>query len=241
MRDYDSRKLLEGVQKKSVLAFIECHTGSCGSESRGVHLIYVGTDADSFAHELALENAEMYGIYPGEEREDEEDSEGVEYSEGIEGTAYLFHPDDLGSTHESAHQILQWLRELGAVMWIEASNSSIAIDVEIIKQVMDYDFKSFCELVEDNISGNFLINEVNGGGNIYIIEPAGSTLLKEEEPRLFGKFASNQGWTIKELLEACDGSQTAETSLDDMLGGDLAASEHVVRDLIAYIQELESK
>ena len=237
MRSYDNKKLLEGVLKKSVLAFIECHTGSCGSESRGVHLIYVGTNADSFAHELALENAEMYGIYAGEP-EDEEDSDGVEYSEGIEGTAYLFHPDDLSSTHESAHQILQWLVELGAIEWKEAACSSIAINKEIISQVMEYDFKSFCELVDDNIAGDCYIYEINGETRIISQTPATEP---KEEPRLFGKRDWNPGWTINEIITACRESRSVETSLDEMLGGDLASSEIVVIDLIEYIRELEKK
>lgn len=236
MRYYDDRKLLEGVLKKSVLAFIECHTGSCGSESRGVHLIYVGTDADGYAHELALENAEMYGIYAGEP-EDEDDE--TEYSEGIEGTAYLFHPDDLGSTHESAHQILQWLVELGAIEWEEAARSSIAINKEIISQVMEYDFKSFCELVDDNITGDCYIYEINGETRVISQTPASEP--RPDNVRLFGKRDWNPGWTIDEIITACRESRSAETSLDEMLGGDLAASEIVVIDLIEYIRELEKK
>lgn len=243
MRSYDNKKLLEGVQKKSVLAFIECHTGSCGSESRDVHLIYAGTDADSFAHELAVENAEMYGIYPGGLHDDEEDSDGVEYSEGIEGTAYLFHPDDLSSTHESAHQILQWLVELEAIAWKQGFSNSLIINVEEIKLVMQYDFKSFCELVEHNISGEFYISEVNGGNNTFIIVEAEkderSSVANKE--RLFGKRDWNPGWTINEIITACRESRSAETSLDEMLGGDLASSEIVVIDLIEYIRELEKK
>lgn len=237
MRNYDDRKVLEGVLKQSVLAFIECHTGSCGSESREVNLIYAGTNADSFAHELAVENAEMYGIYAGEP-EDEEDSDGVEYSEGVEGTAYLFHPDDLSSTHESAHQILQWLVELEAIYWIQGITSSIVIDTALITQVMDYDFKSFCELVEQNISGDFRISEVLGKEYIICQTPATEP---KEEPRLFGKRDWNPGWTINEIITACRESRIAETSLDEMLGGDLAASEIVVIDLIEYIRELEKK
>lgn len=235
MRD---RKLLEGRLKHPALVFTDCHTGSCGSESKVIHLLYAGADVDMHADELALENAEMYGIYRGEPCDEDDETE---YSEGIEGTPYLFHADDLYSTHTSAHEILGWLREVEAIHWIETANSSIVIDVEAINRVMDYDFKSFCELVEDNISGNFLINEVNGGGNIYTIEIAGNTLFKEEEPRLFGTRDWNDGWTINELITACRESRAAETSLDEMLGGDLAASEIAMIDLIAYIRELESK
>ncbi len=238
MRNYD-RKVLEGVLEHPALVFTECHTGSCGSEAHLIHLLHTGADVDEHANELALENAEMYGIYPGEP-EDEDDE--TEYSEGIEGTPYLFHPDDLGYTHTTAHEVLGWLVELGAIIkWIEAANSSIVIDVEVINRVMDYNFKSFCEMIEDNISGNFFISEVNGGGNVYVIEPADNIPVKKEAPRLFGKFASYEGWSIAELIAACEESKRAESSLDEMLGGDLAASEHVVRDLIAYIQELESK
>jgi len=233
MRD---RKLLEGVLQKSVLAFIECHTGSCGSEAKEVHLIYAGTNIDLFADELARENAEMYGIYRGEP-EDEEDE--TEYSEGIEGTPYLFHPDDLGSTHTSAHEILMWLRELKAIFWVEDYTSVIGIDREIISQVMEYDFKSFCELVADNIAGEFSIFEQGENGQTYVTGDEKVDDRRTKEIRLFGKFASYEGWTINELITACRDAKTAETSLDDILGGDLATSENIVKDLIAYIRELE--
>ncbi|QYC51657.1 hypothetical protein key_166 [Erwinia phage KEY] len=104
---------------------------------------------------------------------------------------------------------------------------------------MDYDFKSFCELVEQNISGDFRISEVLG--KEYIISQTPVTEPKEEEPRLFGKRDWNPGWTINEIITACRESRSAETSLDEMLGGDLAASEIVVIDLIEYIRELEKK
>lgn len=228
-----------------VIAFVECSTGSCGMDGKEIMLLQAGSGNDAMVWEMAKNNAESYGIYPRSEYSDDEIPEDEEdnYSDNIEGNAYLFHPDNLGETYESCHQVLKWLGEIGAIDWYEGFNSNIRIVREVISRAMEYDFESFCEMIEHNISGKFYIYEAGEGGKSFTISEAEteqrSTVINQD--RLFGKRDWNKGWTINELITACSESRASETSLDEMLGGDLAASEIVVIDLIEYIRELERK
>lgn len=229
-----------------VIAFVECSTGSCGMDGKEIMLLQAGSGNDAMVWEMAKNNAESYGIYPRSEYEDDEIPEDEEdnFSDNIEGNAYLFHPDNLGESYESCHQVLEWLREIGAILWMEGFSNDLAINREIISRAMEYDFKSFCEMIEHNISGEFYIHEIGEEGKSFTIGEAEtqqrSTVINKD--RLFGTRNYLTGFTLKELAQAVEDSKQTELCMDELLGGgDLSTSCVVIEDLIEYIRELERK
>lgn len=67
---------------------ISVSTGFCGMDVKYYYEVpdsYTEKDIDSLAEDLALSNAEMYGIYPTPEDESEEGDD-TEYSDDIEGS-----------------------------------------------------------------------------------------------------------------------------------------------------------
>ena len=73
---------------------VHCDTGICGTESHDFYIVpdtWTENELQDFCWDCALQNAEMYGIYPpqdcGQEFEDEEfdEIEGDEYSDDISG------------------------------------------------------------------------------------------------------------------------------------------------------------
>jgi len=47
-------------------------------------------------------------------------------------------------------------------------------------------------------------------------------------------------YTLDELLEICDACEVGQQSFDELAGaGDIATSDHVIRQLVARIKELE--
>jgi hypothetical protein len=58
---------------------IHCQTGQCGTDSWEfveVHPEYTNHELDILAWQVALDNAEMYDIYPPSEEDDPEDAPG---------------------------------------------------------------------------------------------------------------------------------------------------------------------
>ena len=69
---------------------VHCDTGSCGTESHDFYIVpdtWTENELQDFCWQCAVENAEMYGIYPTSNcsEEFEEEIEGDEYSDNIEG------------------------------------------------------------------------------------------------------------------------------------------------------------
>ncbi len=82
---------------------VHSHTGFCGMDEwrfLEVNAEDTNEDLDKLAYEIALNNAEAYGIYPSEqyaemaaEAEEEDDINGDDYSDNIEGTWYDYVPE----------------------------------------------------------------------------------------------------------------------------------------------------
>lgn len=212
--------VLPDENKYPVLAFIVCHTGTCGTVSKEVQLLQAGSGNDDLFWEMAKENAESYGIYPAEEypEEAEDDESGENYSDNIGGNGYLFHPELLSSVFETAHQILRWLQEAGAIVWHEGFSNTIIIDRDIISRTMDYDFLAFCNMISENSAGEFHISEV--GGQCAVIGKA-EISDRPKADRLFG------GYSIKDIQKNIDDNYVVEKS------------NLIISDLLAYIRELE--
>lgn len=75
---------------------IEVDTGSCGMDNIYYYEVPVNTTneaLDSLSNDLALDNAEMYGIYPFPENEEVDSEDTDSYSDGIEGSWRDFNPN----------------------------------------------------------------------------------------------------------------------------------------------------
>ena len=68
---------------------VHCDTSICGTESHDFYIVpdtWTEDEINDFCWDCALQNAEMYGIYPTSESDDEyEEIEGDEYSDNISG------------------------------------------------------------------------------------------------------------------------------------------------------------
>ena len=74
---------------------VHCETGTCGTESHDFYIVPDDWTEDKiyeFCWECALQNAETYGIYNRGDYLDEDDIEGDEYSDGIEGHYEVYDP-----------------------------------------------------------------------------------------------------------------------------------------------------
>lgn len=78
--------------------FVTCHTGYCGMDSHEVLVLpahYSDDEVQEIAWEMAVENAAMFGIYPPEDLEDDEECDEPEYSgENIEGFAEPYNAEE---------------------------------------------------------------------------------------------------------------------------------------------------
>lgn len=72
--------------KHDMIVLVDCHTGYCGEGNTEECFVHAGTDLDSFAHEMAIDNASRFG---SDGYEDEGTGEWIE-NENVYASLYHY-------------------------------------------------------------------------------------------------------------------------------------------------------